>query len=244
VTRTAFALALAAGVVGALLTAALGRWQLDRAEQKLQLAATREKVQQSPAVTLTASSLPAVVGRLPLRVRAEGEFLFDRTVFLDNRQHEGRPGFWVITPLRLAEGAVVLVNRGWAARDPLDRARVPAIDRPRGVVQVEGIAQAQVPRLLDLGAAGPRSLPGVWQNLDLPAFESASGLRVAALAIEQHNELPDALLRAWPAIESGVERHHGYAVQWFALSALLSGLTMTFGARAWLRRASLSKEVT
>ena len=38
----------------------------------------------------------------------------------------------------------------------------------------------------------------------------------------------DGLLRAWPAVAVDVGKHHGYAFQWFSLSALLVGLTLWF----------------
>jgi cytochrome oxidase assembly protein ShyY1 len=38
----------------------------------------------------------------------------------------------------------------------------------------------------------------------------------------------DGLLRAWPAVAVDVGKHHGYAFQWFSLSALIVGLTLWF----------------
>jgi cytochrome oxidase assembly protein ShyY1 len=52
----------------------------------------------------------------------------------------------------------------------------------------------------------------------------------------------DGLLRDWPAVAVDVGKHHGYAFQWFSLSALLVGLTLWFQfLRPWwtTRRSDL-----
>lgn len=236
-THARTAIALVAAVAGIAATVALGNWQTRRAEQKLALEAQWDAALALAPAVLDAGSVPSVVQRLPARVRAEGEFLHDKSVWLDNRQLDGRAGLWLATPLRSADGTVVLVLRGWAARDPADRARLPQPMQPAGRVAVEGIALAQAPRLYELGSpqtSGP--LPAVWQNLDLPAYQAASGLTVAPLVLMQTSDLADGLERRWARPASGVDKHRGYAFQWYALAATLAVLTAVLGLRA-LRRA-------
>src|SRR6187397_3863 len=117
----------------------LGVWQLDRADQKIALQASLEARSREPA--LDASSL----ARSPLaaeaqhhrRVDLRGRWLADRTVFLDNRQMEGKVGFFVVTPLALVPGSgVVLVQRGWAPRNFTAREALPALTTPEGIVAV------------------------------------------------------------------------------------------------------------
>jgi cytochrome oxidase assembly protein ShyY1 len=151
---------------------------------------------------------------------------------------DGQAGLMLLTPLRLADGAVVLVNRGFARRDPRDRMRLPAVARPEGEVTVEGLAVPHTARVLQLGENAPvGSGPVVWQNLDYDAFERASGLVVARWVVQQTTGADDGLLRNWPRLAAGVERHHGYALQWFSLAALIAALTAFFGLRALRRRS-------
>ncbi|MFN7570878.1 MAG: SURF1 family protein [Betaproteobacteria bacterium] len=243
-TRTRTAIALVAAVAGIAATVALGNWQTRRAEQKLALEAQWDAAFAMTPAMLDANSVAQIAQRLPVRVRAEGEFVHAKSVWLDNRQLDGRAGLWLATPLRTADGAVVLVLRGWAARDPADRARLPAPAQPAGRVAVEGIALAQAPRLYELGSpqtSGP--LPAVWQNLDLPAYERASGLTVAPLIVMQTSDLADDLVRRWARPASGVEKHRGYAFQWYALAATLAVLTAVLGQRS-LRRAKENRDPT
>lgn len=218
--------ALVAAGVGVAAAASLGNWQLRRAEQKVALQAQRDAAERAPAAEVTAGDVAGLAGRTPLRVQLRGRFVHEQTVWLDNRMMDGRAGFFVVTPLKLeGTGIAVLVMRGFVARDPADRQRLPAIGEPQGEVVVEGLALAEAPRLLDLGAGTPSGpLPAIWQNLDYAAFERATGQRVARIVVEQTSDGGDGLARRWPRPSTGVEKHRGYALQWFALAALLAVL--------------------
>ena len=125
--------------------------------------------------------------RLPLRVVMHGSYLPGHEVWLENRQMDGKAGLMLIAPLRLDDGAVVLINRGFAARDPNDRERLPEVARPAGDVAVEGLALEQTSRVLPLGEEAPVGAPRplVWQNLDYDAFERATGLSVSRWVVQQ-----------------------------------------------------------
>ena len=231
--------ALAAAAAAIALTVSLGNWQLRRADEKLALQAAWDRAEQAAPEAVAAADIAGVAGRLPLRVQLRGRFLFAHEVWLDNRQMDGQAGLMLVTPLRFADGAVVLVNRGFARRDPRDRARLPEVDRPEGEVTIEGLAVAHTSRVLQLGENAPAgSGPAVWQNLDYDAFQRASGLAVAHWVVQQTGEAGDGLLRNWPRLGAGVDKHHGYALQWFSLAALIAALTAFFGLRALRRRSS------
>jgi surfeit locus 1 family protein len=234
--RTRPLVASGAALAAVVLTVSLGNWQLRRADEKLALQAAWDRAEQAAPLPVSGSDIATVAGRLPLRVQVRGRFLFDDEVWLDNRQMDGRAGLMLVTPLRLADGAVVLVNRGFAARDPRDRSRLPAVVRPEGELTVEGLAVAHAARVLQLGENAPAGdRPLVWQNLAYDAFERASGLAVARWMVQQTGGADDGLLRNWPRLSAGVDKHHGYALQWYALAALITALTVFFGLRA-LRR--------
>lgn len=237
--RTAVAFLMAALGIG--LTASLGAWQLRRAAEKLSLQAQWERVIGHAAEPLTPTSLDDVAQRVPLRIRARGRWLSASTVWLDNRPLDGRAGFWMVTPLRLAEGgAAILVYRGWAPRDRADRLRVPLIAEAADETEIEGIALPDVSKLLELGRPSyPTPMPAVWQNLDFKAFESASRTKVARFVVHQTDAARqgEGLTRQPLQIAAGVDRHYGYAVQWFSLAALIAGLTVFFG---WRTRRSRS----
>jgi surfeit locus 1 family protein len=234
-------IALAAALASIALTASLGNWQLRRAAEKLALQAQWDRAEQARPVTLTGADIATVAGRLPMRVAMRGRFRHDREIWLDNRQMDGQVGLMLIAPLQLNDGAVILVNRGFAPRDPRDRSRLPEVSRPTGEVKVEGVAVAQTSRVLQIGEneSSDRRRAAVWQNLDYEAFERSSGLAVARWVVQQTGGGSDeGLRRNWGRLSAGVDKHRGYALQWYSLAALIAVLTVFFGARALRRRRS------
>lgn len=218
-------------LLSAALTFSLGLWQLGRADQKSALQEAR--TEQSVKVALDGRSLGTArdaeatrVGLIHRRIVMSGHWLPEHTVYLENRQMNGKPGFFVLTPFRI-EGteAVILVQRGWAQRSFNDRAALPPIQTPVGRVEVQGHLAPWPSRLYDFGGAeqGP-----IRQNLDLQAFRQETGLLLLEVSLLQSGPPSEGLLREWPVVASGVEKHHGYAFQWFGLSALIALLYVWF----------------
>lgn len=230
-------IALAAGV-GIALTFSLGRWQLSRADEKIALQAAlqaRENLPPVPAAQVAGATEPEQVAPLLHReATLTGEWLPDQTVFLDNRPMAGRAGFYVLTPLHLAgSSAVVLVLRGWAPRNFQQRDALPPIATPQGPVSATGRLADRVPAAFSLGRdAGGR----IRQNLALDAFRAETGLPLAHVVLQQTGPASDGLLRDWPPPATGVDKHYGYAFQWFGLCALIALLFIWFQvARPFLR---------
>jgi surfeit locus 1 family protein len=48
------------------------------------------------------------------------------------------------------------------------------------------------------------------------------------LSVQQTGGTDAGLVRDWPVVATGVEKHHGYAFQWFGLSALIALLYVWF----------------
>lgn len=154
------------------------------------------------------------------RVLVRGEFVNSWNVYLDNRPYKGAAGFYVLTPLKIAGSDLhVLIARGWVKRDAADRAKLPAIAAPAGIVDVEGIVRRDAGHVLQLGKAEPLRPGAIVQNADTLQFELAAGLKMQPFVIEQTNDAQDSLTRDWPRPSTGVEKHRGYAFQWYALAA-------------------------
>lgn len=229
-----FWLIAVAAVVGILVTASLGRWQLSRAAEKETLQSMLDARGRLPAVdgkTLLSGAETLNDTLVHRAVVLEGHWLPEHTVFLDNRQMQGRPGFFVITPLQLgAPGeAVVLVQRGWAPRNFQDRIRLPEVQTPQGLVRVEGRVALPPSRLYEFqGGDSTQGSSRIRQNLDLAAFGTETGLTFAKLTVLQTGEAGEGLQRDWPVVVAGVDKHYGYAFQWFGLCGLIALLYVWF----------------
>lgn len=210
------------------LTASLGAWQLSRAAQKQALQAQMDARPKLPvldnAAVLVSTDPSAILYRA---ARLRGTWLAAHTVFLDNRQMGGKPGFYVVTPLRLEGGErVVVVQRGWVQRNFLDRAQLPVLPPlASGVVEVQG---RMAPPPATLYAFEGADVATIRQNLDLAQYAQQVGMPLLPVSLVQWGPSSEGVARDWPAVDTGIAKHHGYAFQWFALCGLIAILYVWF----------------
>ena len=221
-----------------VLMANLGFWQLRRLDERRAANAEIEAAMaQAPA---------DIAAHLDLRglppehtaVAAAGAYLADAEVRIGNRSSGGQPGFWLATPLRLADGRAVVVVRGWVPRRSLTGldGRSPAA--PSGEVVVVGLAFDSV----DGGRVAetaPGETPEI-SRMDLDRFTEVSGVDVEDTWIRlraQSPPQPEGLPVPVPDPDLGEGPHLSYAFQWFFFSA---GAVVVYGLI--LRRAAAGRQ--
>ena len=208
-----------AAAVAVAIGVAAGNWQTRRAEQKLAIEATMA-ARDSAAPQHLGADAPALAQVEYARVRVRGSFVADWPLYLDNRPQQGRAGFYLLMPFKI-EGSQdsIVVLRGWAPRNLQDRLALPVLTTPAGIIELEGMVKKDAGRVMQLGSA-PAMTPNVLlQNLDLAALSAASKLTLLPYVLEQHSNTADGLTRDWPRASSGIDKHRGYAFQWYGLAA-------------------------
>ncbi|MGB8855172.1 MAG: SURF1 family protein [Burkholderiales bacterium] len=203
-----------AAIAAIALTASLGRWQLNRAAEKQALQTEYEVKAKQPAEDYgnKNNSIESIRYK---NIVVRGEFDRQAEIFLDNKFHLDKPGYHVITPLRMADNRYILVNRGWVARET-DYRNSPTVKIPQGSVTIEGVAVPPSGKFLELST---QTVEGkVWQNLVLSRYIEQTKLSVEPLVIQQQNDTGDGLQRVVERPDVGIAKHQGYAFQWFALS--------------------------
>ena len=205
-----------------LLGIALGNWQTRRAAEKTALQARLEQGMAASPLTLDGS--PVDPARIEFhRVLVRGEFVPNWPVFLDNRPQNGRTGFILLMPFKIAgSNKAVLVARGWLPRNMAEHDRLPPYTTPAGQVTIEGRAVRQLARVMQLGTPAPLKPEAIVQNTGPGEVARASGLDLLPVVVEQTglDTTGEGLLRDWPAPSTDIDRHKGYAVQWYALAAM------------------------
>ena len=184
---------------------------------------------QSNQSILKAADLPAfkkLSDAVHRQATLKGVWRADHTVFLDNRQMNGKTGLVAVTPLVLdGTGQVILVQRGWVLRNFADRTALPDIKTPDGPVTVRGRIAPPPSKLYEFkGGDSGR----IRQNIDIAAFGIQTALPLLPVSMVQTGPANEGLLRDWAAPNSGVDKHYGYAFQWFGLCALVVGLYVWF----------------
>jgi surfeit locus 1 family protein len=211
-----FAIALTLLVVPGLIS--LGQWQLRRADEKRALMAEARRGR-TQTINLTAANA-AQLNRYQ-HVNVMGSFDSAHQVLLDNMpSSHGEPGYRVLTPLKLLDGSMVLVDRGWVSMG-VNRKQRPQIDVDGAARELSGMID-ELPRPgVRAGDAGIQ--PGVWpQVLNYPRLLElqqlyGDGLQSRIVLLDA--AAADGFERIWQ-IDLGFspERHIAYAVQWFGMA--------------------------
>lgn len=253
---TVIALALLAAAAAVFVS--LGQWQLGRAEERQVLAEQIDWGRTQPPIELSVATPPHDM--LPWRpAKVRGVWMTHLSVWLDNRNLDGRAGLWLATPLMLEGGKTLLVLRGWIAR-PIGADPEPVVPTPKGPVKIQGELLTHVPRLYELKSVRGESnrtsiagFPAGWpdsptyamhnstlsfprvQNLELSLFAELTRLNMMPVVMMQTDDAKDGLTRQWPGPSLDFEKNKGYALQWFSFAgiAMLAWLGIIW--RTWRR---------
>ena len=223
-----------AAVMVALIALSLGNWQSRRAEEKQRLAS--EQILQAALPPLDMQLLNE--GKAPAYFRSvqmTGSFIAQWPIYLDNRPYQGKAGFYLLMPFKLKDSEkILLVMRGWLPRDAQNRVQLPIIPTPQGVLQLEGKVRESVGHVMQLGSEPALQSGVIRQNLEVTELSKASGLKLENFIIEQISDTEDGLIRDWPQPSLGMEKHRGYAFQWYGLAVT----ALLFFIATGIKRAS------
>lgn len=208
----------------------LGQWQWHKAERKQALQNLLEHRGADPLIHLPRE----LVDGNSLRFRhvgVRGRYDAAHQILIDNRVQGERPGYHVVTPLKIEGSELhVLVNRGWVPAVD-DRRHLPELPPPAGLQDLSAIAVLPGKRFFTLAPEAPQgSWQTMWQNLDLERYRQAVSFPLQPVILQLDPSSPGGYVRDWPRPDERIERHVGYALQWagFALAAVGIWLFVNF----------------
>lgn len=213
---------------------ALGFWQLQREDEKLALQAQYEARQ---------SAAPRPIGQVDgqqdlryMPVRATGHFDNERIFLLDNRIHEGRPGYEVVQPFHTTGSELLLVNRGWVEQAQY-RSELPAIEPVSGQVSIRATVYVPFGEAFTLGdsmsqsSGWPRRIQTLEPEAMIAQLEGEQQDAAFPYSLRLQPGSPGALQENWPPVNTSPEKHQAYAVQWFSMAVVLAGLYLYVSTR-------------
>jgi surfeit locus 1 family protein len=228
----------AATAIAVALLISLGNWQMRRLAWKEGLISAIEQRTHLDPVSLAEARERAAKGEgiEYLRVKVSGRFANDKELHLYAFDEQSGPGYQIFTPLRLGDGSVVIINRGYIPESLVDPAsrRAGALV---GEVTVTGLVRGPEEASLFSPANDPAK--NIWFTRDLNAMAAAAlgpGAQVAPFFIDAEAE--PAVPGGWP--KGGTtrltlpNRHLEYALTWYGLAAALIGVFAAFAASRWL----------
>jgi surfeit locus 1 family protein len=193
---------------------ALGVWQVERLAWKRDLIARVDaRIHAAP----TTAPLNAAKADEYRRVIATGIFLHDKAALVQAATVRGA-GYWVLTPLRQANGAIILINRGFVPPEAKT-----GYNRPNGMVRITGLL-----RLTEPGGGFLRSNDPAadrWYSRDVAAIAAARNISpvVDYFIDAQAGSSPDAPPIGGLTVVSFPNSHLQYAITWFVLAAMVVG---------------------
>lgn len=215
----------------------LGVWQLQRRTTKQALIAT---IAARAAEAPQALPDPAEWPRLRPQdyeyrhVAFEGTFEHDKEALVfraSGGTGAKEPGYLVLTPMRLASGATVVVNRGFVPEGRLDPMR--SLTGTTSEARITGLMRAPEPRNLFTPTDDPSQ--NRYYTRDPATIAAHWGLRPAAPFSIDADASDDP--GSWPrggAAEIRITNNHlGYALTWFALAAAAAAIFGTYARSRW-----------
>ena len=209
-------------IVAITLFINLSLWQLQRANYKNQLTVLIHTQNIRSRINLLHEKIAWPEARFR-EVEVEGVFEPEQQIFLDNIVKSGKPGYHVITPLKLKNSEQrILINRGWIGTGE-DRMQLPIVSTPKGTVKIAGTLDK------------PRSKPVLLFTDYLPDFEGNQRwiyidtdymskkwkMPIAAYMLLQTEPKTDPnLSRKWPSYVNKASMHIGYSIQWAAFALI------------------------
>ena len=205
---------------------ALGTWQVARMQWKEALIDELTARAQGSAIAPPAAADAA--GMRFQRLALSGAWMHDAEVQLTGRTFEGTAGYHVVTPMRLDDGRILLVNRGWVPQDY----RRPE-SRPKtlhaGRQEVEAILRLPAEK----GYFVPENDPARddWFTLDIDGIAAHRGLGAETVTAYRADALrPEGpyVLPIGAAVDIDIPNNHWhYALTWYGIAL---GLVGVYGA--------------
>ena len=211
-------------ILGMIVLAWLGFWQLDRlAQRRAANAILLEQIEAEPLSLndpdLDPQTLPAMPDRA---VVVSGEFDFSEQILLTLQNFRGQTGGRLIAPLRIAgREKAVLVDRGWIPAEALAPEQWSQFDEAAEVTITGVIQQTQLSRR----AEPPEGPQDIWYRVNVEAIERQMPYELLPVYVVQapgdgetgppYREIPPVDLSEGP--------HLGYAIQWFLFTLMLGG---------------------
>ena len=213
------------------LLISLGFWQLDQANEKRaiedQIASTN-----SGNIELVASA-EFLKEREYQHVRLQGSYIDDKQFIYDNQIVDQISGYYVLTPFILkGDSKAILINRGfipWNGR----RDKLADIDIAEQITEIKVQISKPVKRMELEESKTTGEFPVLIQALDLDEMSTIASLDFVSVIGLLSPESKGGFVRQWEPYTGSIERHVGYAIQWFLMALVLAFIGIRLATKYW-----------
>ncbi|MBT1445197.1 SURF1 family protein [Shewanella sp. JM162201] len=209
----------------------LGFWQLSRADEKAALLAEQESRFQATPLNMDSLISRPLAEAEGAKLEVTGELLSTPTVLLDNQVLDGKVGYLAYRFMQVPGFEALLpVELGFVEAGS-DRRALPRLEATTGELTLRGRLYRRSINPMSAGLNLEPGEPARIQALDMPALAKAMKLTLLDIGLQPDTLATPALPRRWMPVNMSVEKHLGYAIQWFSLAAALLILMLIYGIK-------------
>jgi surfeit locus 1 family protein len=207
----------------------LGFWQLDRADQKRTIEASIQKA--NTGVVELIVNQNELLNKEYYEVRLQGSYVSDKQFIYDNQIVDQASGYYVLTPFVLTgQSNAIMINRGFipwnGRRDQLDDIAVDSTYREIKIQVSRPIKRIEL-KTSDIS----NQFPVLIQAIDFDVIEEISSTSFVDVIGLLDPSSDDGFVRKWEPYTGSIEKHIGYAIQWFLMALVLGIIGIRIGLK-------------
>ena len=207
----------------------LGFWQLDRADQKRTIEASIQKA--NTGVVELIVNQNELLNKEYYEVRLQGSYISDKQFIYDNQIVDQASGYYVLTPFVLTgQSNAIMINRGFipwnSRRDQLADIAVGSAFREIKVQVSKPIKRIEL-KTSDIS----NQFPVLIQAIDFDVIEEISSTSFVDVIGLLDPSSDDGFVRKWEPYTGSIEKHIGYAIQWFLMALVLGIIGIRIGLK-------------
>jgi len=207
----------------------LGFWQLDRADQKRTIEASIQKA--NTGVVELIVNQNELLNKEYYEVRLQGSYISDKQFIYDNQIVDQASGYYVLTPFVLTgQSNAIMINRGFipwnGRRDQLDDIAVDSTFREIKIQVSRPIKRIEL-KTSDIS----NQFPVLIQAIDFDVIEEISSTSFVDVIGLLDPSSDDGFVRKWEPYTGSIEKHIGYAIQWFLMALVLGIIGIRIGLK-------------
>lgn len=227
---TKFVIVCLVTVVAFSILINLGLWQLSRAEEKSQIEQKVRLRANLPALSLSQLTREQLDNPTGVKVHLEVTPIEGRYLLLDNQSVGGDVGYLALQLVRSQSGRWVLLERGFVSAPAL-RSELPQVDWLVEPLKIEARLYRKSPNPLSQDLHLEQGEVSRIQNLNFAQLEQQWQIELMPYVVQPQVE-PWPYLQPWQPVSMNADKHHGYAVQWFAMATVLAIISLALLVRS------------
>ena len=199
--------------------ASLGLWQLDRANEKRAIEASIQKANTGIVELITDEN--RLLEKEYYQVRLKGQYQSNKQFIYDNQIVDQVSGYYVLTPFKLeGQPSAIIINRGFIPWNG-DREQLADVSIEKTKSEIKVQISKPIKRIELKSSEIGNNFPVLIQAVDLVKMSELAGIDFSSMVGLLDASMDDGFVRKWEPYTGSIEKHIGYAVQWFLMAIVL-----------------------